>query len=47
VLSAGKLVPEERSRLFPDLHLELLAAMLDRDTLTKAVRDFRSALANA
>jgi len=47
VLSAGKLVPAERSRLFPDLDLALLASMLDRDTLTKAVRDFRAALAGA
>jgi Uma2 family endonuclease len=47
VLSAGKLVPAERSRLLPDLDLELLASMLDRDTLTKAVRDFRAALADA
>ena len=46
VLSAGKLVPAERSRLLPDLDLELLASILDRDTLTKAVRDFRAALAN-
>ena len=47
VLSAGKLVPAERSRVLPDLDLELLASMLDRDTLTQAVRDFRAALANA
>jgi Uma2 family endonuclease len=46
-LSGGKLVPAERSRLLPDLDLELLASMLDRETLTKAVRDFRAALANA
>ena len=31
----------------PDLDLELLASMLDRDTLTQAVRDFRAALAKA
>jgi Uma2 family endonuclease len=47
VLSSGKLVPAERSHVLPDLDLELLASMLDRDTLTKAVRDFRAALANA
>lgn len=47
VLSAGKLVPAERSRLLPGLDLELLASMLDRDTLTQAVRDFRAALASA
>jgi Uma2 family endonuclease len=35
----------ERSRLLPDLDLELLTSMLDRDTLTQAVRDFRRALA--
>jgi Uma2 family endonuclease len=34
----------ERSRLVPDLDLGLLASMLDRDTLTQAVRDFRRAL---
>ncbi|HYR27761.1 MAG TPA: hypothetical protein VEU30_04815, partial [Thermoanaerobaculia bacterium] len=38
VLSERKLVPAERSRLLPDLDLELLASMLDRDTLTQAVR---------
>lgn len=37
----------QRSRLLPDLDLELLASMLDRETLTKAVRDFRNALGNA
>jgi Uma2 family endonuclease len=34
-----------RSRLLPDLDLGLLTSMLDRDTLTQAVRDFRKALA--
>jgi len=34
-----------RSALLPELNVELLASMLDRDTLTKAVRDFRAALA--
>ena len=47
VLSERKLVPAERSRLLPELDLELLASMLDRETLTKAVRDFRNALGNA
>jgi Uma2 family endonuclease len=47
VLSAGKLVPAERSHVLPDLDLELLASMLDRDTLTQAVRDFRNALGKA
>jgi Uma2 family endonuclease len=32
------------SRLLPDLDLVLLASMLDRNTLTQAVRDFRKAL---
>ena len=44
VLTAGKLVPAERSRRLPDLDLALLASMLDRDSLTDAVRDFRKAL---
>ena len=30
-----------------DLDLELLGSMLDRDTLTQAVCDFRAALATA
>lgn len=47
VLNERKLVPAERSRLVPDLDLELLASMLDRDTPTQAVRDFRAALAKA
>ena len=34
----------QRSRLLPHLDVELLASMLDRDTLTQAVRDFRKAL---
>ncbi len=34
----------ERSGLLPDLDLGLLTSMLDRDTLTQAVRDFRRAL---
>jgi Uma2 family endonuclease len=34
-----------RSRLLPTLDLGLLTSMLDRDTLTQAVRDFRKALA--
>jgi Uma2 family endonuclease len=34
-----------RSRLLPDLDLELLASFLDRPTLTQAVRGFRAALA--
>jgi Uma2 family endonuclease len=34
-----------RSQLLSDLDLELVASMLDRPTLTQAVRDFRAALA--
>ena len=44
VLTAGKLVPADRSRRLPDLDLALLASMLDRDSLTDAVVDFRKAL---
>ena len=40
----GKFESSRRSRLLPDLDLALLASMLDRDTLTQAVRDFRQAL---
>lgn len=39
-----KLERAQRSRILPDLDLELLTSMLDRDTLTQAVRDFRRAL---
>jgi Uma2 family endonuclease len=35
----------QRSRILPDLDLGLLTSMLNRDTLTQAVRDFRKALA--
>jgi Uma2 family endonuclease len=34
----------ERSRVLPELDIELLASMLDRETLTDAVLDFRKAL---
>jgi Uma2 family endonuclease len=44
VLVGEKFAKVERSRLLPDLDLVLLTAMLDRDTLTQAVRDFRKAL---
>ena len=44
VLAGEKFAKVERSRLLPDLDLVLLASMLDRDTLTQAVRDFRRAL---
>jgi Uma2 family endonuclease len=44
VLAGEKFARVERSRLLPDLDLGLLTSMLDRDTLTQAVRDFRRAL---
>jgi hypothetical protein len=44
VLVEERFAKAPRSRLLPDLDLGLLASMLDRDTLTQAVRDFRSAL---
>jgi Uma2 family endonuclease len=44
VLVGEKFAKVERSRLLPDLDLGLLTSMLDRDTLTQAVRDFRRAL---
>ncbi len=44
VLAGERFAKAERSRLLPDLDLGLLASMLDRDTLTQAVRDFRRAL---
>ncbi len=34
-----------RSRMLPDLDIELLASFLDRPSLNQAVRDFRAALA--
>jgi|ERR1043165_6104765 Uma2 family endonuclease len=45
VFAGGKFVRAQRSRLFPDLDLALLGSMLDRDTISQAVRDFRKALA--
>ena len=44
VLSAGSFERSERSHVLPDLDLNLVASMLDRDTLTQAVLDFRKAL---
>ena len=44
VLAGEKFAKAERSRLLPGLDLGLLTSMLDRDTLTQAVRDFRRAL---
>lgn len=44
VLAGERFAKAENSRLLPDLDRKLLASMLDRDTLTQAVRDFRRAL---
>lgn len=44
VLAGEKFTKAERSRLLPNLDLGLLTSMLDRDTLTQAVRDFRKAI---
>ena len=44
VLTAGKFKLSQHSRQLPDFDLSLLASMLDRDTLTQAVRDYRRAL---
>jgi Uma2 family endonuclease len=47
VLTEKTYARAQRSRLLPDLDVELLASMLDRDSLTQAVRDFRKALEGA
>jgi len=44
VLTEGMFIRTEQSQLLPDLDVALLASVLDRDTLTQAVRDFRKAL---
>lgn len=44
VLAGETFERSPRSRILPDLDLGLVASMLDRDTLTQAVRDFRRAL---
>ncbi|HEX3579608.1 MAG TPA: Uma2 family endonuclease [Thermoanaerobaculia bacterium] len=44
ILSEGTFVRARRSRLLPDLDVELLASVLDCETLTEAMRDFRKAL---
>lgn len=44
ILAGENFERSPRSRILPDLDLALLAAMLDRNTLTQAVRDFRRAL---
>ena len=43
LLARGRFNRAKRSRLFPELNLELLASMLDRNTVSQAVRDFRAA----
>lgn len=45
VLAGEEFEQVQRSRVLPDLDLELLTSMLGRDTLTQAVLDFRKALA--
>jgi Uma2 family endonuclease len=45
VLTDGEFEGSQRSRLLPDLDLELLTSMLDRETTSQALRDFRKALA--
>lgn len=47
ILTDGEFVTAQHSRLLTNLDLELLASVLDRETLTDAVRDFRKALQNA
>lgn len=43
ILDGRELTRIERSHRFPELDLELLASMLDRDTVSQAIRDFRKA----
>ena len=47
VLIGERFTRRRRSRIFPELDLDLLTSMLDRDTLNEAVRDFRKALGQA
>lgn len=44
ILTDGKFTETQRSRVLPELDLELLVSMLDRNTLSQAIRDFRKAL---
>lgn len=44
VLTDGEFPQTQRSQRLPELDLELLASVLDRDSLTDAVLDFRKAL---
>jgi len=46
-MTRGAFRKMQRSRVLPELDLELLASMLDRDSVTDAVRDFRKALGTA
>ncbi|HEV2719501.1 MAG TPA: Uma2 family endonuclease, partial [Thermoanaerobaculia bacterium] len=43
-LTKGAFARAQRSRIFPQLDVELLASMLDRDSLTDAVHDYKKAL---
>jgi len=45
IFAGGKFVRAQRSRLFPALDLAILASVLDRNTASQAIRDFREALA--
>lgn len=47
VLAKRTFTQAQRSRLLPELDIELLTSMLDRDSLTEAVLDFRKALKRA
>jgi Uma2 family endonuclease len=42
VFANGSFTRARRSRLLPELDLERLASMLDRDTLSQALRDFNA-----
>ena len=44
ILAGSNFERAARSVVLPDLDLTLVASMLDRDTITDAVRDFRKAL---
>ncbi len=46
LLVDGRYQQQTRSKFVPDLDLSLLASLLDRRSLTQAVRDFRAALAS-
>jgi Uma2 family endonuclease len=44
IFTDEKFVEVRSSRLFPELDLDLLTSMLDRGTVSQAIRDFRKAL---